>query len=56
MAEVNCTWARFNEAMKRVQAEKEPAAQKQLAREMALPIRKELIAQVQLFTITFFRP
>jgi hypothetical protein len=45
-AQVNCTWARFNEAMKKVQAEKDPAKQKQLARELALPIRKELVSQV----------
>jgi hypothetical protein len=45
-ARVNCTWARFNEAMKKVQAEKDAEARKRLARELALPIRKELVAQV----------
>jgi hypothetical protein len=44
-AETNCTWARFNAAMGQVKAEKDPAKQKQLARETALPIRRELIAQ-----------
>ncbi|OGS15515.1 MAG: hypothetical protein A2234_04500 [Elusimicrobia bacterium RIFOXYA2_FULL_58_8] len=46
MAQVNCTWARFNEAMKAVKAQKSPEAQKRLARERALPVRKELVAQV----------
>ncbi len=43
---VNCTWARFNEAMKKVKAEKDDRARKKLAEDLALPIRKELIAQV----------
>jgi len=43
---VNCTWARFNEAMKKVKDEKQADTQKQLALETALPIRKELVAQV----------
>jgi hypothetical protein len=45
-ARVNCTWHRCNEALKKVKAEKDAAAQKQLARELALPLRKELVAQV----------
>jgi hypothetical protein len=43
---VNCTWARFNEAMKNVKDEKQADAQKQLALQTALPLRKELVAQV----------
>jgi len=43
---VNCTWARFNAAMKKVKDEQEPENRKRLAREIALPIRKELVAQV----------
>jgi len=43
---VNCTWHRFNEAMKMVEAAKDEQAKKKLARETALPIRKELVAQV----------
>jgi hypothetical protein len=43
---VNCTWAQFNAAMKKVKDQKQPRAQKQLALETALPIRKELVAQV----------
>lgn len=46
VARVNCTWARFNAAMKKVREEKDPAAQKKLALETALPIRRELIEQV----------
>lgn len=46
VGQVNCTWARLNGAMKKVQAEKDADAQKRLARELALPIRKELIARV----------
>ena len=44
IAEVRCVWARFNAAMEKVRAEKDPAAQKRLARDVALPIRKELVA------------
>ncbi len=45
-AQANGTWARFQAALAKVKAEKDPAAQKRLARELALPVRKELIAQV----------
>ena len=44
VAQTNCAWARFNAAMAKVKAEKDPARQKQLARETALPIRKEIVA------------
>ena len=44
IAEVRCVWARFNAAMDKVKAEKDPQAQKKLARELALPVRKELVA------------
>jgi len=43
---VNCTWARFNAAMEEVKKESDPGRQKELAREKALPIRRELIGQV----------
>ncbi len=43
--QVNCTWARYNKAMETVKAEQDPAAQKRLARQLALPVRKELVAQ-----------
>jgi hypothetical protein len=38
-------WAEFNAAMNAVRAEKEPDARKRLAREKALPLRKELVAR-----------
>ncbi|MHC4623823.1 MAG: hypothetical protein ACYS4W_07960 [Planctomycetota bacterium] len=43
---VNCTWARFDAAMEKVRAEKDRIKQKELARRTALPIRKDLVAQV----------
>jgi len=43
---VNCTWAQFNAAMKKVRDEKQADAKKQIAFQTALPIRKELVAQV----------
>jgi hypothetical protein len=46
VGQVNCTWARFDAAMKKVKDEKEPQARKRLAQELALPVRRELIAQV----------
>ncbi len=46
MGKVNCTWARFNAAIKKVKDQKDVEARKQLARQIALPLRKELIAQV----------
>jgi len=45
-ARVNCTWARYNEAIKRIKTEKDSEARRQLARATALPIRRELISQV----------
>ncbi len=45
-AQVNCAWHRYNLAVKQVQAEKDSARQKQLARELALPIRKEILTLV----------
>ncbi len=46
VGQVNCTWARFNEAMEMVKKQEDQDAQKMLAREVALPIRKALIQQV----------
>ena len=43
---VNCAWATFNAAMKQIKAEKELEVRRRLAREIALPIRKELVAGV----------
>ena len=44
VARVRCVWARFNGALDAVKGEKDPQSQKQLAREQALPLRKELVA------------
>ena len=46
VGQVNCTWARLNEAIKKAKAEKNADARAELAREAALPIRKELVAGV----------
>ena len=43
---VNCTWARFNAALKKVKDESLAEARRELARQTALPLRKELVAQV----------
>lgn len=44
IAEVRCVWGRFNAAMRTASAEKDPLVQRKLARELALPIRKDLVA------------
>ncbi|MHC4104159.1 MAG: malectin domain-containing carbohydrate-binding protein, partial [Planctomycetota bacterium] len=46
IGQVNCTWAKYNEAIKKLKDEKQINKQKQLARKLALPLRKELVAQV----------
>jgi hypothetical protein len=46
MARVNCAWGAFNQAMQKVNGAKEPASQKQLARELALPLRRQLVKEV----------
>ncbi len=43
MAHARCDRARYNEAMEKVRAEKEPKVRAQLARDTALPLRKELV-------------
>ena len=45
MAQVNCTWAVFTNALGVVKAEKDLAQQKSLARDKVLPIRRELVQQ-----------
>jgi hypothetical protein len=44
IGKTTCLWARFNAALAKVKAEKDQQAQKKLARELALPARKELVA------------
>jgi len=46
MAQVNCAWAEYNHAIEQVKAEKDIAAQKRLATELALPLRKKLVGPV----------
>jgi hypothetical protein len=46
IGQVNCTWAKFNATMKQIKGEKEPTVRIQLAQDIALPIRKELVAGV----------
>jgi len=43
VAKVSSTWTQFNMAMDKVKAGKGTAARKNLAREIALPLRKELV-------------
>jgi hypothetical protein len=45
-AQVNCTWHLYNQAIAKVKSEKDRLRQPQLARYTALPLRKELVAQV----------
>jgi hypothetical protein len=46
IAQVRCVWARYNAAVAKVRAEKSPEARKRLAREVALPVRWELVKAV----------
>jgi hypothetical protein len=43
IAKVRCAWGEYEKTMQQVRAEKDPAAQKQLAKEKALPLRIKLI-------------
>ncbi len=43
---VRCTWALYNQAMEKVNAEKDPDTQKHLARKTALPLRIQLVLRV----------
>ena len=45
-AQVNCTWHRYNEAIATVKGQKDVQKQKRLARDMAVPIRRELVELV----------
>ncbi len=46
VGKVNCTWARFNTALEQAKKAEDPAEQNQVARDVVLPIRKELVRQV----------
>ena len=43
IGELNCAWAEYNRVMESVKREKDPAAQKELARAQALPARRKLV-------------
>ncbi len=43
IARVRCAWGKYETAMGKVRAEKDPAAQKRLAKDQALPLRIELV-------------
>ncbi|MFB0552012.1 MAG: malectin domain-containing carbohydrate-binding protein, partial [Phycisphaerae bacterium] len=45
VGKVNCTWAEFNAAMKKVKEQKSTDEQKRLARQLPLPLRKKLVAE-----------
>ncbi len=45
-AEVRCTWGRYNAALAKVKAEERPEKRKQAARQMLLPLRREIIEQL----------
>jgi hypothetical protein len=47
VGEVDCTWGEYNRAMEKVKQEKDAAAQKGMARRLALPVRLKLIGLVR---------
>ncbi|HUU29799.1 MAG TPA: hypothetical protein VM123_18510 [archaeon] len=47
VAQVSCAWVHFGMALDKVKAAKDSEARKTLAREFALPARKELVARVE---------
>jgi len=40
---IRCVWAQYNEAMKKVKAKKDQKARAELARQLVLPLRKQLV-------------
>jgi hypothetical protein len=47
VGEIDCTWARYNAALEKIRQEQDKSRQKELAAQTALPIRKELVRQVE---------
>jgi hypothetical protein len=47
VGEVDCTWGEYNRAIEKVKQEKDAAAQKEMARGLALPLRLKLIGLVR---------
>ncbi|MHB1306989.1 MAG: malectin domain-containing carbohydrate-binding protein [Limisphaerales bacterium] len=46
MGQVNCAWAAFNRALDKAKAATDPAVRRQLARDEALPLRRDLVGLV----------
>ena len=46
VGEVNCIWDEYNRVMEKVRQQKDAAAQKEMARQLALPVRVKLVALV----------
>ncbi len=46
VGQVNCTWGEYNRVMEKVKQEKDATAQKQMARQLALPVRMKLVELV----------
>jgi hypothetical protein len=46
VGEVNCTWGEYNRVMEKVKQQKDVAAQKEIARQLALPVRVKLVGLV----------
>ncbi|MBU6399705.1 MAG: hypothetical protein KGS61_05255 [Verrucomicrobia bacterium] len=46
IGEVNCIWAKFNQALTQVKAEPDATARQRLAARLALPLRRELVRAV----------
>ena len=46
IGKLNCLWGHYNGVMEQVRAEQDPATRQQLAKTLALPIRRQLVAAV----------
>ena len=46
VGEVNCTWGEYNRVMEKVKQQKDAAAQREMARQLALPVRVKLVGLV----------
>ncbi len=46
VGEVNCTWGEYNRVVEKVRRRKDAAAQKEMARQLALPVRVKLVGLV----------
>jgi hypothetical protein len=46
VGEVNCTWAEYNRVVEKVKRQKDAAAQKEMAHQLALPLRVKLVGLI----------